>query len=232
MTAPELSRRDRNMRDKRDRIFRAASELFASRGFEAVTTQEVSDRADVGSGTLFRYAATKSDLLLMAYNEEFHVALHEGERRAARATEATIAVNALIEPSMRLAQRRTDNSVVYQRELMFGSSSDRFRTEGLVLVAQLEASIARSISNAAERTGVTIDTAALRTASSSVFANMHLAIARLHFGPHEAERVFEELHQQIAQIITGTLTMATLDTSESRPAAGTDQPPVKTKKEQ
>ena len=65
MAVAAASRRDRNMRDKRDRIFRAAAELFAERGFAAVTTQEVSDRADVAAGTLFRYAATKSELLLM-----------------------------------------------------------------------------------------------------------------------------------------------------------------------
>ncbi|MGP3708967.1 helix-turn-helix domain-containing protein [Gordonia paraffinivorans] len=39
------------------------------RGFSAVTTQEVSARAGVAAGTLFRYAATKSELLLMVYNE-------------------------------------------------------------------------------------------------------------------------------------------------------------------
>lgn len=54
MAVAAASRRDRNMRDKRDRIFRAAAELFAERGFAAVTTQEVSDRADVAAGTLFR----------------------------------------------------------------------------------------------------------------------------------------------------------------------------------
>ena len=51
MAVAAASRRDRNMRDKRDRIFRAAAELFAERGFAAVTTQEVSDRADVAAGT-------------------------------------------------------------------------------------------------------------------------------------------------------------------------------------
>lgn len=77
--ATAASRRDRNMRDKRDRIFRAASELFAERGFAAVATQEISDRADVAAGTLFRYAASKSELLLMVYNEEFRAALEDGE---------------------------------------------------------------------------------------------------------------------------------------------------------
>ena len=31
-------RRARNMRDKQDRIFRAAADLFAERGFESVST--------------------------------------------------------------------------------------------------------------------------------------------------------------------------------------------------
>ena len=45
MAVAAASRRDRNMRDKRDRIFRAAAELFAERGFAAVTTQEAANAA-------------------------------------------------------------------------------------------------------------------------------------------------------------------------------------------
>lgn len=232
MTAAELSRRDRNMRDKRDRIFRAASELFAGRGFTAVTTQEISDRADVGSGTLFRYASTKSDLLLMVYNEQFRAAIDEGERRSADEPDVTAAVRALVEPILRLAQRRSDNSVVYQRELMFGSHGDRHRADGLTLVACLEASIAQAITAAAARNGTPIDDETCRSASASVFATLHLAIARLHIGAHEVERLRDDLHRQIAQIITGALTMAARELPDAGPSAGSGSPESGRKQEQ
>ena len=74
----ERPRRDRNMDAKRARIQEAARELFWRDGYAGVTTQAVSDRADVAAGTLFRYAATKADLLLMVYNLEFAEAIAAG----------------------------------------------------------------------------------------------------------------------------------------------------------
>ena len=58
-----FSRRERNKKDKLQRIKKAAFELFQERGYERATTQEIADRADVSSGTLFFYAKTKEDLL-------------------------------------------------------------------------------------------------------------------------------------------------------------------------
>ncbi len=62
-TLPRLSRRERNKQEKLQRIKKAAFELFQERGYERATTQEIADRADVSSGTLFFYAKTKEDLL-------------------------------------------------------------------------------------------------------------------------------------------------------------------------
>ena len=45
-------RRDRNMQDKHGRIFQAAAALFEAHGYAGVTTQVISERADVGTGTL------------------------------------------------------------------------------------------------------------------------------------------------------------------------------------
>ena len=193
------------MRDKRDRIFRAASELFAERGFAAVATQEISDRADVAAGTLFRYAASKSELLLMVYNEEFRAALEDGERRSARLGDVLAAILALVEPTVARAREHRENSTVYQRELLFGSTSERYRAEGLALVARLEGSVARVIADATTQEGATIDVDAIRVASSLIFAAMHLAIARLSTGAHEGADTFDDLRLQIAQIVAGTL---------------------------
>ena len=76
-------RRARNMRDKQDRIFRAAAELFAERGFEDVSTGQVSERADVAIGTVFRYASSKGELLLMVLNDMLRTALEAGAERGA-----------------------------------------------------------------------------------------------------------------------------------------------------
>ncbi|MGO9454590.1 MAG: TetR/AcrR family transcriptional regulator [Candidatus Binataceae bacterium] len=65
-----LSRVERKKRDKLDRIKRAARTLFARKGFEATTTREIAEAADVGAGTVFLHAGSKQDLLVMIFREE------------------------------------------------------------------------------------------------------------------------------------------------------------------
>ncbi len=66
-----LSVRERNKQDKLRRIKLAARELFIEKGFHEATTRGIAQRADVGFGTLFRYASDKRDLLFLIYNDDF-----------------------------------------------------------------------------------------------------------------------------------------------------------------
>jgi AcrR family transcriptional regulator len=67
---PSPNRIERSKRDKLDRIKRAARKLFGRKGFEATTTREIAAAADIGAGTLFLYAGTKEDLLVLIFREE------------------------------------------------------------------------------------------------------------------------------------------------------------------
>jgi AcrR family transcriptional regulator len=69
-SSPTANRRERAKGAKRARIIEAARQLFAEKGFTATTTQEIAARADVGTGTLFLYAQTKEDLLVMVFRDE------------------------------------------------------------------------------------------------------------------------------------------------------------------
>ena len=64
------SRRERNKRDKRNRIVGAARALFNAQGYEKTTTQQIAAAADIAEGTLFLYAPTKGDLLVLVFAEE------------------------------------------------------------------------------------------------------------------------------------------------------------------
>ncbi|WP_123040216.1 TetR/AcrR family transcriptional regulator [Cohnella candidum] len=53
-----------NMTEKQSRIFEAAIEVFAEKGYSASSTSEIAQRAGVAEGTIFRHYKTKKDLLL------------------------------------------------------------------------------------------------------------------------------------------------------------------------
>lgn len=58
-----LGRRARKAKETRLRLFRAALELFADRGFPNVTVEDITEAADVGKGTFFNYFDSKEHVL-------------------------------------------------------------------------------------------------------------------------------------------------------------------------
>lgn len=210
---PAPGRRERNAREKYTRIFEAASALFSEHGFDGVTTQEIAERADVGAGTLFRYAATKGELFLMVYNEQLRTAIDEGDRRAAAEPDVTAAVNALVGTVLSGAHDLR-NAAVYQRELLFGGPTEKYRGEGLALVGRLEDLVAARLLDAVDagRRAPTHAVGAAR-AARSVFAVLNLLLAQPLTGAHPGADTAEELREQVAQIVQGFLASSVEDTS-------------------
>src|SRR6266849_10090710 len=67
--APSHSdRRQRRSAELRERIFRAALDLFAKKGFVETTVEDITNAADVGKGTFFNYFPSK-DHILLAFGE-------------------------------------------------------------------------------------------------------------------------------------------------------------------
>src|ERR1700729_1646269 len=60
---PRAGRRERHRTETRDRLYRAALELFAARGFLETTVEDITEAADVGKGTFFNYFPTKEHIL-------------------------------------------------------------------------------------------------------------------------------------------------------------------------
>lgn len=203
-----VGRRQRKMHDKQSRIFEAAAAMFAENGFEGTTTQQISDRADIAAGTLFRYAASKGELLLMVYNEELRTALEDGAAEARTHTDTVDAVFGMVRPLLRAAEQRPENTVVYQRELLFGSPADKYRSEGLALVARLESMIAERLVADATRDGISSEQMEerARLTGRSIFAVLHLALAQPATGAHPGHDAMADLRAQIAVIIAGFLT--------------------------
>ena len=194
--------RERNMLAKRARILQAARTLFAEHDFSKVTTQAVSSAADVAAGTLFRYATTKDDLLLMVYNGEFAAALAEGRAAAAQLPDPVEAIVALAAPVLTRNTEQPENTLRYQRELLFGSEHLLHRAEGLQLVDQLEQAIVGILIREAGDDAPATRTEAAR-ASRLVFAALSLALAQP--GGHAELPRAEEFRDEVALVVHGFL---------------------------
>ncbi len=86
--APRSNRRERHRLETRDRLYRAALELFGERGFLETTVEDITEAADVGKGTFFNYFRTKEHVLA-AYGGE-RIAAVERALEKARATNGPI----------------------------------------------------------------------------------------------------------------------------------------------
>ena len=218
MRIPTRGRRERNMQDKQLRIFEAANALFTERGYDAVGTQEIAERADVAAGTVFRYASSKAELLLMVYNRELRDAIDVGARAAVAHADPVESVDALVQAVLASSARNPANVVAYQRELLFGPATDEHRTAGLALVGELEDAIASRLATAARVAG--FDDALIlreaRRAARSVFAALSLLLAGPSTGAHPEADPPEELRGQITQIVRGFLATlpSTIETHE------------------
>jgi AcrR family transcriptional regulator len=137
-TEAALGRRERNKQQKLERITAAASELFAARGIDDVTTQQIAERADVGTGTLFLYAKTKGELLLLVQNAHYAVALESGIAAAAQIGDTLDAIMALLRPIIECNRRQIENGRVYLREMVFGDPSDAQHAEALRIAGGTE----------------------------------------------------------------------------------------------
>ena len=63
-TTASPDRRQRRSSQTRERLFRAALDLFAQRGFADTTVEDITNAADVGKGTFFNYFPSKDHILL------------------------------------------------------------------------------------------------------------------------------------------------------------------------
>ena len=197
-SSTSLSRRERNKQEKLERIVAAATELFAERGVADVTTQEIADKADIGAGTLFLYARTKGELLLLVQNSTYAEALDQGKAAAEGIADPLDAVMAIVRPVVKCNRKQVDNGRTYLREIVFGDPAEPHHREALGLSLQTEQAIAAVL----QRDGGT--TAQDATARAHIVsAIMFVSMAPTANAANPLDAVVQEIRNQVRILLLG-----------------------------
>lgn len=144
-TPSALGRRERNKAEKRARILAAARTGLAEQGYEKMTMSWVAQTADVATGTVFQYANTKAELLMMVtadrWSAEFPAVLDAARHQA----DPVGAVLAMLSPLVTASAEEPETTMVVARELLFGAPGEHHDAV-LALVDRLEREIADVVS--------------------------------------------------------------------------------------
>lgn len=191
-----VGRRERNKQAKLERITAAASELFAEHGVDEVTTQQIADRADIGTGTLFLYARTKGELLLLVQNAQYSAALEQGRAAAETKPGVLDAVMSIVQPIVHCNRAQIDNGRTYLREMVFGDPQEPHHGEALAIAAQTEEAI-----SAVLRREKRIDDRDAATLARVVSSVMFLSMAASLNAALSAEEIVADIRRQVSALL-------------------------------
>ena len=193
-----IGRRERNKRDKLERIIAAARELFDAYGVDAVTTQQIADKADIGTGTLFLYARSKSELLLLVQNSSYVAALEEGMAAADSTTDGLEAVLAIIRPIVECNRTHIENGRTYLRELLFGDPQEPHHRDALTLTLKTEAAVAAVLSRDGR-----MEANDAATFAQIISAIMFVSMAATINATHTVDGIIEEIAGRVRVMLPG-----------------------------
>lgn len=192
-----MRRRERAKQEKRERIMAAAQALFAEHGVSGVTTQQIADRADIAIGTLFRYASTKAELLIMVQNQKFATAIDDGLAAAATAGQGPLEeVLALFRPVVACVREHVENGRTYLHELVFGDPAEPYRKQGLTLAGRLEDGITTLLARDAR-----VDTGEAATVARVITAIMHISTTATAYLHRSEQEVLTDIREQVQAVL-------------------------------
>jgi AcrR family transcriptional regulator len=95
--APGMTLRDRKKSRTRQAIIDAATELFASRGYEQTTVADIAAAAEIGTRTFFSYFSSKEELLFPESDKRVQAAVDAIATRGSTDSPAEVLLRALID---------------------------------------------------------------------------------------------------------------------------------------
>ena len=195
-SSPPLGRRERNKQAKLDRIIAAADELFFDHGVDDVTTAQIAEKADIGSGTLFLYAKSKGELLLMVQNSSYANSLVRGRTAAEKIPQTLEAVMAILTEVVHCNRKQVENGRTYLREMVFGDPEEPHRRAALELSQQTQEAIAAVLQR-----DQLIDSSHATTLARVISAIMFLTMASSDNATAGMEEIIQSIRGQVAAIL-------------------------------
>ncbi|WP_347349070.1 helix-turn-helix domain-containing protein [Nigerium sp.] len=140
-TLEPLGRRERNKAAKRARILAAARRGLAEHGYDRMTMAQVARDADVAIGTVFQYAATKPELLMMVTADRWAASVPAAIRASESGGDPVAAIRSMLDPVLEESLADPETTMAIARELLFGGPGPH-RDAVVAIVAALETAVA------------------------------------------------------------------------------------------
>lgn len=135
-----VGKREIKRQENTERVTRAADEIFARQSFDSVTTAQIAERAGLTTGTFFRYATSKAELLITVYSSVLDECIHRS-RALPESSSRRERLLALVDPIVTTTERSPENIGAFQREVLFGSGHGPGRERALDRVKEIEREI-------------------------------------------------------------------------------------------
>jgi AcrR family transcriptional regulator len=100
-----------------DRLLDAAVRLFAEKGFDGTSVQEIVERAEVTKGAMYHYFKSKDDLLYAIYHELISQQLADLERILAGGLPPAEMVRAIVVDLVETTTARLASAAVFAQEM-------------------------------------------------------------------------------------------------------------------
>lgn len=112
-----MANKRKNNEDKRERILRAATQVFAQHGFYKSKISEIARLADVADGTIYLYFKNKDDLLICLFEEEMNKIIRTMKEEVAAAEGTENKIKTFIKAHLDLIAGNRELAEVLQIEL-------------------------------------------------------------------------------------------------------------------
>lgn len=185
-----MGKREQRRRERYERVLAAGRTLFDERQFDEVTTAELVEASGLTTGTFFRYATSKSELLIAIYSDR----LVEGIE-AARASNPTLGAHArlmiLFEPMIAACERNAGNIMAFQREVLYGTGSGPQRTRAIELIHSFESEIRTILTTSGQDVHL----------AHSIYATAYMGIVRMGVGNIAPSELRADVSKRLRRII-------------------------------